>query len=130
MSEAIGRSAVPFSVQVDDITMVPEPEFPGEVLAGNPIMTIAEIWESEDRSQWRGIWQVEPGTFTWTFPGDEFFVVTSGHATVERANGAPLELVTGSVAIFHPGDVTTWTVHKTLRKALHIGGLPAVTALQ
>lgn len=124
MSKPIGISAIPFSIEINDIEMVPELEFPGEVLAGDPQMTIAEIWESPDRSQWRGVWQVEPGTFTWTFPGDEFFVVTSGHATVERANGAPLELVAGSVAIFNPGDVTTWTVHSTLRKALHIGALP------
>lgn len=129
MSTPTGASAVPFSIGVDDPEMLPEREFPGEILTGEPTMTIAEIWESADKSQWRGIWQVEPGSFTWTFPGDEFFVVTSGRATVERANGAPIELIAGSVAIFKPGDVTTWTVHETLRKALHIGGLPSTESL-
>ncbi|WGD37614.1 cupin domain-containing protein [Lysinibacter sp. HNR] len=124
MSISSGINDVPFSVGVDSVVLEPELTFPGEVLEGDPRMTIGEIWESADRTQWRGIWQVEPGKFTWTFPGDEFFVVTSGHATVERENGEPLELVAGMVAIFNPGDVTTWTVHETLRKALHLGGLP------
>lgn len=127
MSTHTGVHAVPFSVEANEVVLEPELTFPGEVLAGDPKMTIAEIWESPDRTQWRGIWQVEPGTFTWTFPGDEFFVVISGRATIERANGEALELVPGSVAIFNPGDVTTWTVHETLRKALHIGGLPAAS---
>lgn len=124
MNEKPGVLTPPLSVDVDAVALEPELAFPGKVLEGDPKMSIAEIWATADGAQWRGIWQVEPGKFTWTFPGDEFFVVTSGRATVEHANGAPLELMAGSVAIFNAGDFTTWTVHETLRKALHLGNLP------
>jgi len=119
---------VPLAVEISGADLAPDPNFPGEVLAGDPVMTGRQIWASPDQDQLRGIWEVRPGRFTWRFDVDEFFVVVSGRATVETAGAPTLELVPGSVVIFKPGDRTTWTVHETLRKGYHMAGLNAAGA--
>lgn len=117
---------VPLAVEVLTVDLVPDPKFPGEVLAGHPEMMVQVVWESPDRDQLRGVWEVRPGKFTWRFEVDEFFVVVSGRATVEAADGEILEMLPGSLAIFKPGDQTVWTVHETLRKGFHMAGLNQV----
>jgi len=119
---------VPLAVEIVGADLVPDLEFPGEVLAGDPAMAVQTIWESPDKDQLRGIWEVRPGQFTWRFDVDEFFVVVSGAATVETVGAETLHLVPGSVAIFKPGDRTTWTVHETLRKGYHMAGLNSAGA--
>jgi uncharacterized protein len=120
---------VPLAVEISSATLRPDREFPGEVLAGDPEMSVQVIWESADGQQSRGIWEVRPGKFTWLFDVDDFFVVVSGRATVELDDGGVLEMVPGTVAIFKPGDQTTWTVHETIRKGFHSGGSPAAPAV-
>lgn len=117
---------VPVVVEIFGAELVPDPVFPGEVLAGDPGMSVQVVWESPDKDQLRGIWEVRPGKFTWRFDVDEFFVVVSGRATVEAADGEILEMVPGSFAIFKRGDQTIWTVHETLRKGFHMTGLNQV----
>ncbi|MFF1831442.1 cupin domain-containing protein [Paenarthrobacter sp. NPDC058040] len=112
---------VPFAVQTADVELQLKDSFPGEVLAGNPALKAQLIWESPDGQQSRGVFEAEPGTFSWSFAWDEFFVIVSGRATVETSEGEILELVPGTAGIFKAGDQTTWTIHETLRKGFHKG---------
>jgi len=63
-----------------------------------------------------GVWEMTPGV-TRDVVVDEVFVVLSGAATVEFADGtAPLALGPGDVARLGVGAHTVWTVTETLRK--------------
>lgn len=63
-----------------------------------------------------GVWEMAPGTMTDT-EADELFVVLSGSATVEFADGSPaLKLGAGDVVRLAEGAETIWTVTETLRK--------------
>ncbi|MFG2620074.1 cupin domain-containing protein [Streptomyces sp. NPDC048507] len=111
-----------FAVSVAD---VPDSELeaedldPAQILSGAPVVTGRVLWEAEDGSQVRGIWQITPGVVTDT-EANELFVVVSGRATIEVEGGATLEVGPGSACVLREGDRTTWTVHETLRKAYHI----------
>lgn len=63
-----------------------------------------------------GVWEMSVGTMT-DVEADEVFVVLSGAATVEFADGtAPLHLRAGDIGRLAAGAQTTWTVTDTLRK--------------
>ncbi|MFE3789624.1 cupin domain-containing protein [Streptomyces goshikiensis] len=111
-----------FAVSVPD---VPDAELeteeldPAQIVSGAPVVTGKVLWEAEDGSQVRGIWQITPGVVTDT-EANELFVVVSGRATIEVEGGGTLEVGPGSACVLREGDKTTWTVHETLRKAYHI----------
>ncbi|MCV7356923.1 cupin domain-containing protein [Mycolicibacterium fluoranthenivorans] len=68
-----------------------------------------------------GIWEMTPGVMT-DVEADEVFVVLSGAATVEFADGtAPLALGPGDVVRLAAGAETVWTVTETLRKVYLAG---------
>lgn len=63
-----------------------------------------------------GIWEMSPGVMT-DVEADEAFVVLSGSATVDFADGTPtLTLGPGDVVRLAAGAETTWTVTEPLRK--------------
>lgn len=68
-----------------------------------------------------GVWEMTPGVMT-DVEADEVFVVLSGAATVEFADGtAPLTLHPGDVVRLAAGTETVWTVTETLRKVYLTG---------
>jgi uncharacterized protein len=63
-----------------------------------------------------GVWEMSPGVMS-DVEADEIFVVLSGGATVEFADGTdPLRLGPGDVVRLAAGAETVWTVTETLRK--------------
>lgn len=118
------RSAAPASFAVS-VTDFPDAELeveeldPAQIVSGTPVVTGKVLWEAEDGSQIRGIWQITPGVVTDT-EADELFVVVAGRATIAVEGGDTLEVGPGSACVLREGDKTTWTVHETLRKAYHI----------
>lgn len=63
-----------------------------------------------------GVWEMTEGVMADT-EVDELFVVISGSARVDFADGAsPLELTAGDVVRLAAGTRTVWTVHTPLRK--------------
>jgi uncharacterized cupin superfamily protein len=63
-----------------------------------------------------GVWEMTPGVMS-DVEADEVFVVLSGSATVEFADGSPaLRLSPGDVVRLAAGSATIWTVTDTLRK--------------
>ncbi|MET8754049.1 cupin domain-containing protein [Streptomyces sp. NPDC059104] len=122
MSTSDHTAPASFAVSVAD---VPDSELetedldPAQIVSGTPVVTGKVLWEAEDGSQIRGIWQITPGVVTDT-EANELFVVVGGRATIEVEGGATLEVGPGSACVLREGDKTTWTVHETLRKAYHI----------
>lgn len=108
-----------FALHVPGAALEPEPLDPQQIVSGTPEVTGKVVWESDDGSQIRGIWQITPGVVTDT-EADELFVVLSGSATIEVEGGPTLRVGPGDLAVLRAGDRTTWTVHETLRKAYHI----------
>ena len=63
-----------------------------------------------------GVWEMTPGVMT-DVEADEVFVVLSGSATIEFADGtATLRVGPGDVVRLAAGAETVWTVAETLRK--------------
>lgn len=108
-----------FVLHIPDAELESEPLDPEQIVSGTPEVTGKVVWESEDGRQIRGIWQITPGVVTDT-EADELFVVISGSATIEFEGGPTLTVGPGDMAVLREGDRTTWTVHKTLRKAYAI----------
>ncbi|MFI9274944.1 cupin domain-containing protein [Kitasatospora sp. NPDC052896] len=108
-----------YALHVPDLHLDPEPLDPSQVVSGDPRVTGKVLWESADGRELRGVWQITPGVVTDT-EADELFVVLSGRATVEIADGPTLEVGPGDLARLHAGDRTVWTVHETLRKVYTI----------
>ena len=100
-------------VRAASLALEPAPLDPGQVVAGDPVVSAAEILADELREV--GVWEHGVGTST-DVEADEVFVVLSGRATVQVAGGPTLELEPGDVGVLVAGDRTTWTVHETLRK--------------
>ncbi|MFC7217004.1 cupin domain-containing protein [Streptomyces polyrhachis] len=109
------QSAGSFALHVPDAVLEPEPLEPGQIVSGDPVVSGKVVWESEDGSQVRGIWQMTPGVVTDT-EADELFVVLSGRATVVFEDGKVIEVGPGDMCVLREGDRTEWTVHETLRK--------------
>ncbi len=63
-----------------------------------------------------GVWEMSPSVTT-DVEVDEFFIVLTGRATVQFADGTPpLQLQPGAVGHLAAGTATTWVVSETLRK--------------
>ncbi|MXM64489.1 DUF861 domain-containing protein [Streptomyces sp. HUCO-GS316] len=108
-----------FALHVADAELEPEPLAPEQIVSGTPEVSGKVVWESADGRRIRGIWQITPGVVTDT-EADELFVVLSGSATIEVADGPTLTVGPGDMAVLRAGDRTTWTVHETLRKVYAI----------
>ncbi len=97
-----------------DCTIDHEPVPDTQRAAGSPSTGSAAL--GEFRGCEVGVWEMTPGTMTDT-EADELFVVLSGAATVEFADGRPpLTLRPGDVVRLAAGTETIWTVTDTLRK--------------
>jgi uncharacterized cupin superfamily protein len=69
-----------------------------------------------------GVWEMTPGVMS-DVEADEVFVVLSGVATVEFADGSPtMNLRPGDVVRLEAGAETVWTVTETLRK-VYVAGM-------
>jgi uncharacterized cupin superfamily protein len=63
-----------------------------------------------------GVWEMTPGVMS-DVEAEEVFVVLTGCATVEFADGSPtLRLGSGDVVRLAQGTKTIWTVTESLRK--------------
>lgn len=101
-------------VHAADLTLEHEPVPAEQSVAGDPGTAATTLTEFGGLDV--GVWEMSAGTMTDT-EADEIFVVLSGAATVEFADGSPdLELRAGDVGRLAAGAQTTWTVTETLRK--------------
>ena len=91
-----------------------EPVAPDQVAGGHPRTGVGRLGTFGDLEV--GVWEMTPGVMT-DVEADELFVVLSGSATVEFADGsATLHLGPGDVVRLAEGAQTVWTVTETLRK--------------
>ena len=86
---------------------------PAKVVSGAPELRSLALHDSDELAV--GIWQHSVGVSR-DVEADEIFVVISGSATVEVADGPTLEIGPGDVGLLPAGAETVWTIHETLRK--------------
>lgn len=90
------------------------PVAPEQVVAGQPRTGTAVLGTFGGREV--GVWEMTVGAMRDT-EADELFVVLSGSARVDFADGAPsLEIAAGDVVVLAGGTQTVWTVREPLRK--------------
>jgi uncharacterized protein len=90
-----------------------EPVDPARSVSGDPRVGTAEVAVVPGIEV--GVWSHSPGISTDT-EADEVFIVLSGRASIELADGTVLEVGPGDVGILPPGAQTTWTIHEEVRK--------------
>ncbi len=98
-----------------------EPVAPDRAVSGNPRVGAAEIAVAPGIEV--GVWSHTAGVST-DVEADEVFVVLSGRATIQCADGTVLVLGPGDVGVLPPGTQTRWTVHEDLRKVYVIRSQP------
>jgi uncharacterized protein len=104
---------------VVDLDLDPEELDPAQVVAGTPRVRSRLLHASADGRVERGVWEITPGVVT-DVEVDELFVVVSGRATIEVADGPTLDVGPGDAVVLTEGWRTTWTVHETLRKVYQV----------
>lgn len=90
-----------------------EPLPPDQAVSGEPSAGFIELAGVPGLEV--GIWEHSVGVST-DVEVDEVFVVLSGRATIESAEGESVDVGPGDVVTLADGTATTWTVHETLRK--------------
>jgi uncharacterized cupin superfamily protein len=98
------------------VDMYPYPVAPERITDGTET-TANRLYEREDGGETGAVWQMTPGVLEGV-QGAETFVVVSGRATIEFADGRVDEIGPGSVGVIVEEDVARWTVHETLRKVI------------
>ncbi len=86
---------------------------PAQSVAGDPRTGSAEVARATGVEV--GVWSHTRGVSTDT-EADEVFVVLSGRARIEFADGTVLDVGPGDIGVLPPGARTTWTIHEDLRK--------------
>ena len=101
-------------VRAGSLPVEHEPVEADQALAGDPHTGVAELGRFAGLDI--GIWEMTPGVMS-DVEADEVFVVLSGAATVEFADGTTtMTLGAGDVVRLAAGAETVWTVTETLRK--------------
>jgi uncharacterized protein len=102
------------AVHAADLRLTHEPVAADQHAAGAPTTAVTALGEVDGREL--GVWEMSEGGMR-DVEVDELFVVLSGAATVEFADGSPtLRLGPGDVVRLAAGSETLWTVTDTLRK--------------
>lgn len=89
------------------------PVGPAQSVTGDPRVGSAEVASTPGVEV--GVWSHTPGVSTDT-EADEVFIVLSGRARIEFADGAALDVGPGDIGVLPRGAQTTWTIHEELRK--------------
>jgi uncharacterized cupin superfamily protein len=96
-----------------------EPVPTEQIVDGTPTTALAVLAELNGIEV--GVWEMSTGGMR-DLEADEVFVVLSGSAQVEFADGSPtLSLGPGDVVRIEAGAKTVWTVTETLRKVYVTG---------
>lgn len=87
---------------------------PGEVLDGEPIESIAVLYDSGPVRA--GIWGCTPGSWRTDYSKLEQFSLLRGKVTLRSDAGEEVELGEESTCLIPAGWTGTWTVHEEVRK--------------
>lgn len=92
----------------------PDPERPGDFVAGDPQWTFAALTEGRIES---GLWTSGIGTWDETdYPVDEVMVITGGHLRLTETDGTVHDLVEGHMFFLPKGWSGRWEVKEPLTK--------------
>lgn len=106
-------------VHVAALALDHEPVPADQSVEGNPSTATTTVGDFADLEV--GVWEMSPGVMT-DVEAEELFVVVSGSATVEFADGSPtITIGAGDVVRLAAGAETVWTVTDALRKVYLVG---------
>lgn len=67
-----------------------------------------------------GVWECTPGTFEYTYPGDEICTLLAGKIRLKDEDGNMHEYTAGDTFYTRKGEVAEWEVVETIRKIFFI----------
>ena len=67
-----------------------------------------------------GVWECTPGSFEYTYPGDEICTLFAGIIRVKDEDGKSHEYTAGDTFYTRKGEVAVWEVVETIRKIFFI----------
>jgi len=91
-----------------------------KVLSGNPVHSGRFDLGGFGVRTMAGVWQCTPGSFEYTYPGDEICTLIEGRISVVDEDGRTHEYGPGDTFYTRKGEVVMWTVIETVRKVFHI----------
>jgi len=91
-----------------------------KVLAGNPVHSGRFDLGGFGKRTMAGVWECTPGSFEYTYPGDEICTLISGRISVVDERGKTHTYGPGDTFYTRKGEVAIWTVLETVRKIFHI----------
>lgn len=91
-----------------------------------------DAFTSDDEAFTCGLWEREPGTWSFERPHDEVAYFLEGSADVETDDGRVLPVGAGDVFVTPKGSKGTWRVHETIAKffAIYSGGAIGDTTMR
>ncbi|RWR27190.1 DUF861 domain-containing protein [Sinirhodobacter populi] len=99
---------------VEPVTGAPDPAL---VTDGNPASLTWDLDRTPDGRVETGVWEVAPGTWTFTAECWEIMHIVSGHSELtEVGTDKTTVLRAGSVFLMRPGLQVVWRVVETTRK--------------
>ena len=113
----VPATPVPF-VRLDPAAAVPEtggPE-PGRVVAGTPVFTTRNAYESADGKRFAGEWSCTPGCWRIRYDEWEHCRILAGTSVLTHAHGRSWTLRAGDSFVIEPGFEGTWEVVETTTK--------------
>jgi uncharacterized protein len=114
MAVAPDLTALGFDAEQAASTELERRGAPGEVLAGDPIESVAVLWSSDGVRA--GVWACTPGSWVAEYPKLEMFFVLEGRVTLRPRVGDPIEVESGGTCVVPAGWTGSWTVHEAVRK--------------
>jgi len=67
-----------------------------------------------------GVWECTPGTFEYTYPGDEICTLVSGSIDITDSQGDVHTFSAGDTFFTEQGETVTWQINETVRKVFQI----------
>ena len=67
-----------------------------------------------------GVWECTPGSFEYTYPGDEICTLLAGRIRLTDEDGGSHEYTAGDTFYTRKGEVARWEVVETIRKIFFI----------
>ena len=91
-----------------------------KTLEGNPIQSGRFDVGGFGTRTMAGVWACTPGSFAYTYPGDEICTLLEGRIRLVAEGGEAHEYVAGDTFYNSKGEVWNWTVIEPVRKIFHI----------
>ncbi|WP_051340884.1 cupin domain-containing protein [Azospirillum halopraeferens] len=89
---------------------------PGRIIAGTPVFTTRNAYESADGKRFAGVWSCTPGVWRIRYDEWEHCRITEGTSVITHTDGRSWTVRAGDSFVLEPGFEGTWEVVETTTK--------------